>query len=242
VWNWSDNKIDELGTATQDIEEVEQGESTPDWQQPAEQKESPTISIDDFSAKEEPSKEDTESLERKKAEQAQNAKNIEDRMFEKYVLQEDWTFNFEALPNDLKWTAKGIKERYLQEQEQPTNSNPSLNIEDIKNTLKFEQKLESLVASEDISSEDKVAIRDKYKSLKALWISNDLIALQEAESFVLNTTKPKPVWVMPQAWTVPNFSWNVITYEQLDKIAASKNQAEYNKIMDWVDAGTITLK
>jgi len=236
--NTNDNKIDELENATLDTNEVEQGESTQDWQPTAEQNESPAISIDDFSTESTaPSKEETESLERKKIEKAKNQKQIEDTMFNKYVIQEDWSFNFENLPNDLKWTEKGIKDRYLQEQEQ-TTTNQALNIEDVRNTLKFEWKLESLVASEDISSEDKAAIRDKFKSLKTMWIKDNLVALQEAEAFVLRTASAPIVWVMPQGWRAPSFSWNQITYEQLDNMS----QADYNATMAKADAGEITLK
>jgi len=60
--NTNDNKIDELENATLDTNEVEQGESTQDWQPTAEQNESPAISIDDFSTESTaPSKEKTES-------------------------------------------------------------------------------------------------------------------------------------------------------------------------------------
>jgi len=237
--NTTDNQIDELENATPDTDPVEPGESTPDWQPTAEQ---PTISANDFwSESPEPSKEDTEKAENKKIEKARNQKQIEDSMFEKYVLQEDWSFSFDNLPHDLKWTETGIRDRYLQEQETP-KSNQTVDVQEIENRIYFKQKLDWLVASEDISAEDKVAIKDKFQQLKSIWVNDNLVALQEAENFVLNTTKTKPVWVMPQAWQVPNFTWNIITYDELDKIAASKNQAEYNRVMDLVDEGKMTLK
>jgi len=233
--NTTDNPINELENATPDTDHVEPGESTPDWQQPAEQ---PTISANDFwSESQEPSQEDIDKTENKKIEKARNQKQIEDSMFDKYVIQEDWSFSFDNLPHDLKWTEKGIRDRYLQEQETP-KSNQTVDVTEIENRIYFKQKLDWLVASEDISAEDKVAIKDKFQHLKSIWITDDLVALSEAESFVLNTTSPKPVWVMPQGWRAPSFSWNQITYEQLDSLS----QSDYNATMAKVDAGEITLK
>jgi len=237
--NTTDNPINELGNATPDTDQVEPGESTPDWQPTAEQKESPTISVNDFWSKpQEPSKEELAEKERKKDEARKSKIEIENNTYEK-VVQEDWSLDFSKVPEHLRWTEKGIRERYLQEQEKP-KSNQTVDVQEIENRIYFKQKLDWLVDSEDISPEDKVAIKDKFQHLKSIWINDDLVALTEAESFVLNTTKPTPVWVMPQAWQVPNFTWNIITYDELDKIAS--NQAEYNRVMDLVDEGKMTLK
>lgn len=227
--NTQDNKNLEPEIAILDNESWAGSESLDSDHEWAEWEKTP-ISTDDF----EPKSEEPET-EKKSTTANANKTNIEDKMFEKYVIQEDWSFDFDNLPEDLKWTTKGIRERYLQPEEKPENDIDSLVNQWVTSELAerdFKNQLQDLVNDTETTPEQKTAIKDKYLELRAKWISSKTEAFAIAKQIAWVNVQPKKiVWVFPKQWIVPQSTIKTISPDALSGLSP----AEYNATMEKVD-------